>query len=138
MAKFLFLVPSGPASPERTAEYKQWYDDVHIPDVLKVKGVKAASRYRVAPSMGGGTPDGSQFMAIYEVEVDDPQDFYDLPMLRAAQNLKALQKQKALQGPATKRPARNDAAAATHPGPWRGRHSAGRRRTHGSPRQVRG
>jgi hypothetical protein len=77
MAKFLFLVPSGPSSPERTDEYNAWYDSVHIPDVLKVNGVTAASRYRVAPSMMGGSPEGPQFMAIYEVEVDDPKDFYD-------------------------------------------------------------
>jgi hypothetical protein len=77
MAKLLFLVRSGPSSPERTDEYNDWYDTVHLVDVLKVKGIKAASRYRIAPNMDGSTPDGPQFMAIYEVEVDDPKDFYD-------------------------------------------------------------
>jgi hypothetical protein len=77
MAKFVFLVRTGPSSPERTDEYNDWYDQVHLPDVLKVKGVTAASRFRATKQMGGGTVEGPEFLAIYEVEADDPQDFFD-------------------------------------------------------------
>jgi hypothetical protein len=78
MAKMLLLVRSGPSSPEREAEYNEWYDSIHLPDLLKVKGVKAASRYQAVPvQFTGGALDGPQYLAIYEVEVDDPQDFYE-------------------------------------------------------------
>jgi hypothetical protein len=78
MAKLLLLVRSGPSRPEREAEYNDWYDSIHLPDLLKIKGVKAASRYRAAtPQFGGGSIDGPGYLAIYEIEVDDPQDFYD-------------------------------------------------------------
>jgi hypothetical protein len=77
MAKYLFLVRTGPSSPERTDEYNEWYDTVHLVDVLKIKGVKAASRYQVAPQMLGASLAGPPFLALYEVEADDPQDFYD-------------------------------------------------------------
>ena len=78
MAKFLLLVRSGPSAPERDGEYNEWYDTIHLPDLLKIQGVRAASRYRAAtPQFGGGALDGPDYLAIYEIEADDPQDFYD-------------------------------------------------------------
>ena len=58
MAKFVFLVRTGPSSPERTDEYNDWYDNVHLPDLLNVKGVVGASRYRVAKAQQGGPVEG--------------------------------------------------------------------------------
>jgi hypothetical protein len=83
MPKHVFLVRTGPSSPERTDEYNDWYDNVHLPDLLKVKGVVGASRYRVAPAQQGGAAiEGPQYLAIYEVDIEDPQDFFD-DMMRA-------------------------------------------------------
>jgi hypothetical protein len=80
----VFLVRTGPSSPERTDEYNDWYDNIHLPDLLNVKGVVGASRYQVAPvQQGGATIAGPQYLAIYEVDIDDVQDFFD-DMTRAA------------------------------------------------------
>jgi hypothetical protein len=84
MPKHVFLVRTGPSSPERTDEYNDWYDNVHLPDLLKVKGVVGASRYRVAKAQQGGAPvSGPQYLAIYEVDIEDVQDFFE-DMMRAA------------------------------------------------------
>jgi hypothetical protein len=84
MPKHVFLVRTGPSSPDRTDEYNDWYDNVHLPDLLDVKGVVGASRYRVAKAQQGGAPvEGPQYLAIYEVEIEDVQDFFD-DMMRAA------------------------------------------------------
>ena len=83
MPKHVFLVRSGPSSPERTDEYNDWYDNIHLPDLLDVKGVVGASRYRVAKAQQGGPIDGPQYLAIYEIDIDDVQDFLD-DMMRAA------------------------------------------------------
>lgn len=84
MAKHVFLVRTGPSSPERTDEYNHWYDTVHLPDLLNVKGVVGASRYKVASAQqGGAAVAGPQYLAIYEVDIEDVQDFFD-DMMRAA------------------------------------------------------
>ena len=44
----LFLVFSN-ATAGQDAEFNQWYDSVHVPDVLDVPGVESAQRYDLAP-----------------------------------------------------------------------------------------
>ena len=83
MPRALYTVHSRPSSPEREDEYNDWYDNVHLPDLLNVKGVVGASRYRVAKAQQGGPVEGPQYLAIYEVDIEDVQDFFD-DMMRAA------------------------------------------------------
>src|SRR4051812_30691352 len=84
MAKHVFLVRTGPSSPERADEYNHWYDTIHLPDLLDVKGVVGASRYQVASvQQGGAAIEGPRYLAIYEVEIEDLSDFFD-DMMRAA------------------------------------------------------
>lgn len=73
MAKFLFLVFTRPTDGQE-AEFNRWYDEQHISDVLRAKGFTAAQRFRITPQMG--TPEGvlPPYLAIYEIEGDDPQD----------------------------------------------------------------
>jgi hypothetical protein len=69
MANFHFLVFSNPAAG-RDAEFNDWYDYVHLGEVLEVPSFVAASRYRIAPS-----PEGAprhQYLAVYEMDVADP------------------------------------------------------------------
>src|SRR4051794_13473983 len=76
MPRALLMVWSQPASPERAAEYDQWYDEVHIADLLEVPSVVGATRYRRSTHpMGKGAADLSDNMAIYEVECDDIDQF---------------------------------------------------------------
>jgi len=69
MPKGLLIVSTNPASPEREDEYNQWYEDVHIVDVLKLQGFTAARRYRAVPA--GPQPPAHAYSALYEVEADD-------------------------------------------------------------------
>lgn len=71
MTKHLFLVFTRP-TPGREDEYNDWYDNEHLDDVLRVPGVTAAQRYRVAPMFT--TPELVHgYLAIYEIESEDPR-----------------------------------------------------------------
>ena len=50
----------------REDEWSQWYDDVHIPDILGIDGFVAATRWKLVTP----TPFGSNFLAIYDVHGD--------------------------------------------------------------------
>lgn len=54
----------------RDDEYNDWYDRVHLPDVLAVSGFVAARRYVAEPSVRGELP-AQRYAAIYEMEGDD-------------------------------------------------------------------
>jgi hypothetical protein len=64
MAKGILYVESRPGSPEQAAEYHQWYNQTHMPELVAVEGVVSARRF--AP-LGTDGP----FVAIYEIEADD-------------------------------------------------------------------
>ncbi|MFD7008482.1 hypothetical protein [Rhodococcus jostii] len=69
MTRHILLVHSDPVD-NRDDEYNSWYDDVHLPDVLKVPGFVAAKRYVAAAGIHGEQP-SNRFLAIYEIETDD-------------------------------------------------------------------
>lgn len=48
-------------------DFNRIYDEKHVPDLLKVPGVKSAVRYRL---VSGDTDEIARYMAVYEV--DDP------------------------------------------------------------------
>ena len=61
MATALFVVKATiPRARERA--FNRWYDDVHVPDVLKFPGVVSARRYR---ALSG--EDKYRYMAVYEL-----------------------------------------------------------------------
>ena len=67
MAKFLFVVETNCADAAREAEFNEWYDKIHLPDVLETPGYIKATRYEnTEPSEGKG-----KFLATYEIETDD-------------------------------------------------------------------
>ncbi|MDF3309672.1 hypothetical protein P3H15_32150 [Rhodococcus sp. T2V] len=75
MPKAELMVFSSPVSPEREADFNQWYDEVHTPDVLAVPGVIAASRLvasDVQPTPEP-CPGGHRHLVIYTIEAPDPQ-----------------------------------------------------------------
>lgn len=74
MARHLFLVFTTP-QPGQDEAYNSWYDDQHLDDVLRSKGFVAAQRFRVAAQFGA--PDILPYLAIYEIESDDPQAALD-------------------------------------------------------------
>jgi hypothetical protein len=79
MPKGIFLALANPTNDDVHHEFNQWYDDVHAREVLALDGVHSCRRFRLAPSqiMPGDDAAGRQYLALYEVEVDDWQTFAD-------------------------------------------------------------
>jgi hypothetical protein len=79
MAKGVFLALANAASDDVHDHFNQWYDDVHAKEVLALEGVRSCRRFRLAPAqvMPGDDAAGRQYLALYEVEVDDWQSFAD-------------------------------------------------------------
>jgi hypothetical protein len=75
MPSYKFLVFTNPNDGQDEA-FNQWYDEQHVPDVLKVPGMVAAQRFKLADP-GTGELAGFQYLAIYEVETDDPAKVLD-------------------------------------------------------------
>jgi len=73
MPKGIFLALSNAASGDVHDDFNQWYDDVHSKEVLALDGVKSCRRFKLAPTqiMPGDDAAGRQYLALYEVEVDD-------------------------------------------------------------------
>ena len=64
MAKGILLVESRPSAPERAAEFNEWYESVHMPEVLALDSFVSARRFRpVRP--------GEPYVAVYEIDADD-------------------------------------------------------------------
>ena len=67
MAKWINVVESNCTDPSKEKEFNDWYDNVHLPDVLETPGFQAATRYVIRePQDGRG-----KYMAVYEIETDD-------------------------------------------------------------------
>jgi hypothetical protein len=69
MAESKLIVFTNP-KPGEDAAYNKWYDEVHLPDVLAVPGVRSAKRYRIATPGAGELKHG--YLAIYELDGDYP------------------------------------------------------------------
>lgn len=67
MPKGVFVVQSGPASPEQEAAYNDWYTNTHIPELLAVPGFVGARRYKVHGDAAVTHP----YLTIYEIDADD-------------------------------------------------------------------
>jgi len=68
--------------------YNEWYDNVHLADVLKLAGYTAARRFKPVPSPEGVDTSGGvnwSYLALYEVEADDLQAAH-ANLLSAAEN----------------------------------------------------
>lgn len=68
MTRYVFQFSSAALSGEEET-FNRWYEDVHMPDVLKQSGFLSAQRYTVIDATSART----RYVAAYEVECDDPQ-----------------------------------------------------------------
>ena len=76
MPKGIFLAVADAADGARHDDFNQWYDDVHAKEVLALPGVKSCTRYKAAGTqLMEGDETGGQYLAVYEIEVDDWADF---------------------------------------------------------------
>lgn len=64
MPRGIMYLETMPVSPEREADYHEWYNDVHLAEIFSVEGIVSARRF--APTDGKGP-----FIAIYELDCDD-------------------------------------------------------------------
>ena len=53
------------------AQYNDWYNNQHLQDVVAVPGFVSAQRFVLTDSMGFNH--GHRYLAIYEIESDDPE-----------------------------------------------------------------
>ncbi|MBS7700254.1 MULTISPECIES: DUF4286 family protein [unclassified Chelatococcus] len=70
MARYLFVVLAN-AKDGQEEEFNDFYSNTHIPDVLKVPGMKSAERFVLAGPQRMSIPSPFKYLAIYQVETDD-------------------------------------------------------------------
>jgi len=73
MQTYYYVVYSNPVEG-REEEYNAWYSNVHIVDALKIPGIVAARRFRLAGAQRFGPPYPWKYMALYEFETDTPEE----------------------------------------------------------------
>ena len=67
MAKWINMVETLITDPSKEDALNEWFDKVHLPDVMKTPGYLSAKRYVIRePKHGRG-----RYIAIYEIESDD-------------------------------------------------------------------
>lgn len=75
MQKHVMFVMTN-CAPGTDAEFNDWYDRIHLPDVLKVPGVVAAQRYKLTAQQRRDTRPDFGYLASYEIESDNlPETF---------------------------------------------------------------
>lgn len=71
------IVLTNPTTPENSDEFNEWYDSVHVPEVIAlVDGVVGATRFDAKEMPGSSGTAGlvrHTFAALYEIESDDPE-----------------------------------------------------------------
>lgn len=68
MPRYKMVVYSRP-TPGREDEYNDWYQNVHLRELVALPGFKSARRFRHARNLVEG--DAYPYMSIYEIETDD-------------------------------------------------------------------
>ena len=71
-------------NPAREDEYNEWYDGIHIPDILATPGFVRARRY-VHKEFRDGR---GKYMAIYEIETDNIEETMQIRLERRAEEHK--------------------------------------------------
>jgi len=69
MARYTFVVLTNPIEGQDSS-FNDWYDNIHLGDVLSVPGIVSAQRFRACNKNGMA---GCRYLALYEIESDDPR-----------------------------------------------------------------
>ena len=79
MGKYQLIVLTD-AVAGREDEYNDWYTKQHLGDVLAVRGITSAQRFKLrALTMGAFR---NKYLAIYEIDADDPEKVVNDLMVR--------------------------------------------------------
>jgi hypothetical protein len=74
VARYLFVVNSNPVDG-REQEYNEWYSNRHLADLRALPGVVSARRFVLNDVQLAEARQPFKYIALYEVETDDLQDF---------------------------------------------------------------
>jgi hypothetical protein len=88
MARHVFVVHTN-AADGRDDEFNAWYSGPHLDDLRRLPGVVSARRFRIADAQVRDVPSPHRYLAIYEIETDDPQRFARELLARAGTELLA-------------------------------------------------
>ncbi len=66
--RYKMIVMSHPAAG-REDEYNDWYQNFHLAQVVNIRGIKSAQRFRLARKLVEG--EAHPYVAIYEIETED-------------------------------------------------------------------
>lgn len=84
MGKYMLVVQSQ-AKPGRDADYNEWYDNRHFADICAIPGVTGGRRLEATPLLMGEP--GLRYLALYDIETDDPAAFMAEMGRRGAEGL---------------------------------------------------
>ena len=94
MARYKWLVFTNCAEG-RDADFNRWYDEIHLPDVLRVPGIVEAARSRLDEAQLVVLEDGMQlcgpdrigakfrYLAVYVFDTEDPSAVIEEVIARA-------------------------------------------------------
>lgn len=74
MKRYKMLVLSRP-TPGNEAQYNDWYQNIHLKQIVAIPGFVSAQRFKLSVGMRG--EDTYPYMAIYEVETNDVDAAFD-------------------------------------------------------------
>jgi len=80
MASYKLVVFSDSTEDDNEDAYNDWYTNQHLADVVDVPGFVSAQRFKVKQLVMGEFK--NKYMAIYNIESDDPQKVMDAMMAR--------------------------------------------------------
>jgi hypothetical protein len=66
-----FMIAFAKAVEGRKDELNAWFENQHVPDLLKIPGFVSARRVAVRPMGSQGAQPAWDFMAMYEIQADD-------------------------------------------------------------------
>ncbi len=67
MENWMVAVETNCNDPARDGEFNEWYENVHLQDVLSIPGIMRVSRYEDSNAAEGR----GRFLALYEIETED-------------------------------------------------------------------
>jgi hypothetical protein len=68
----LYLVALNFNWSQREQEFNKWYNELHVPDVLKAPGVIGATRYEAIRAQEAQP----RYLSVYELESEEAIDFF--------------------------------------------------------------
>jgi hypothetical protein len=72
MERYLFVTFTDCSDPSREDEFNDWYNNVHVPDMLEAPGMISATRWENVFPKGNNR---RKYIALYEFETDDVEKF---------------------------------------------------------------